>query len=58
MGLLDFVRQQDLFGVPVQLTYKGQRRFKSIIGGCLSIMFVVAALVIFIVYSLNFYREP
>ena len=35
------VKEQDLFGVPVQLTYKGERTFNTAIGGCCSLLMII-----------------
>ena len=58
MTFADFVKRQDLFAVPVQLTYKGERGFSSCIGGCCSIIFVLTAVALFAYYSLQFHRDP
>ena len=58
MGLLDFLKRQDRFGVPVQLTYKGERFFTTAVGGCCSIMFVLTAIALFTVNAISFYRNP
>ena len=58
MGLTEFLKSQDLFGTPVQLTYKGERGFKSAVGGCCSIMLVLIAIALFTIYSLDFYHNP
>lgn len=34
----------DLFGVPVQLTYNGERTFRTCLGGCVSLVLVVVIL--------------
>ena len=47
MTFFDFVKQQDLFAIPVQLTYKGERAFTSFCGGCVSILFALIAAAIF-----------
>ena len=57
MGFLKFLKRQDLFSVPVQLTYKGERGFTSAVGGFCSIIFVLTAIALFTVYSLAFYRN-
>ena len=38
----NMIRGTDLFGVPVQLTYKGQTAFNTICGGCISILLVIS----------------
>ena len=58
MGLTEFLKSKDLFGVPVQLTYKGERGFTSAVGGCCSIMLVLIAMLLFVTYSLDFYQNP
>ena len=58
MGVVDFVKEQDLFRVPVQLRYKGKRGFTTFIGGCCSIMFVLTVIALFTVYSHNFLLNP
>jgi len=52
------VKSQDLFGVPVQLTYRGARSFSSVIGGCLSILMVLVFAVAFILMFHQIYTEP
>ena len=58
MGFFDFVKRQDLFAVPVQLTYKGERGFSTFCGGCVSIMFVLTVMALFGYYSHEFYMNP
>ena len=57
MKLTSLLKQSDLFGEPVLLSYKGQRRFKSATGGCISILFVLTVIVIFTAYSVNFFSK-
>ena len=42
-----FITDQDLFGIPVQLTFKGDSAFNTFCGGCVSIIFIVTFTVIF-----------
>ena len=35
----------DLFGLPVQLTHQGQPFFKTGLGGCISLVFVLVIIV-------------
>ena len=42
--LSELIKGQDLFGAPVQLTYKGQKAFNTIFGGCVSIILVLTIL--------------
>ena len=43
------VKSADLFGQPVQLTYKGNATFDTCCGGLVSVVFVLAMTAIFIV---------
>ena len=58
MTIFEFVKGQDLFAVPVQLTYKGERGFSTFCGGCVSIIFVLTVIVLFGYYSHEFYMNP
>ena len=58
MGISNLIKKSDLFCVPVQLTYRGEREFKTITGGCCSILFLLAVVTIFAVYSATFFNEP
>ena len=35
------VRNQDILGVPIQLSYLGKNSFNTVFGGCISIMLIV-----------------
>ena len=52
------IKNQDLFGVPVQLTYQGDKSFKTACGGCLSILFVLSFTVGFILQFRELYVNP
>ena len=52
------IRQRDLFGVPVQLTYKGERTFNTAYGGCCSILLVLGLCTYFIFEVQRSYLEP
>ena len=39
------VRRRDLFAIPVQLTYKGQRKFHTLLGGFCTVILTIAAVV-------------
>ena len=41
------IRQQDLFGIPVQLTFRGEKAFNTIAGGCVSILIVILLIAYF-----------
>ena len=48
------IKDQDLFAIPVQLTYQGRRAFGTIYGGCISICMVLALCAYF---CFSFHRE-
>lgn len=35
------MRSLDFFAVPVSLTYKGQKSFKTFVGGCISLLLLI-----------------
>ena len=43
----EFLRDLDLFAVPVNLKYKGKSKFGTSVGGCLSLLLIL----LFTVYS-------
>jgi len=52
------VRNQDLFGVPVQLTYKGQKSFNTVCGGLFSLLLLVGFTVAFVLQFRSLYTNP
>ena len=40
--MLNWIREKDIFGVPVQLTYKGSSSYTTLVGGVSSIIFIVS----------------
>lgn len=44
MACCDRVRDTDLFGVPISLVYKGERLFRTRLGGCVSLFFIILIL--------------
>ena len=50
--IAEAVRMQDMFAVPVQVTYRGKRAFNTVLGGFLSII-IILGLVIYFAYELN-----
>ena len=52
------VKDQDLFGIPVQLTYKGERAFNTVFGGCVSIVIIVSFTALFCVQLHRLYTDP
>ena len=43
--VVKFVREQDLFSVPVQLTYQGEVAHNTCLGGCLSLCVIVGIVI-------------
>ena len=54
----DFVREQDLFSVPVSLTYGGQTSFNTIYGGCVSLSMIIGLTVYFCITVRQLYVNP
>ena len=52
------IKGQDLFGIPVRLTYKGQQQFNTMLGGCLSILLVATFTAGFFYQLHKLYFEP
>ena len=52
------IKQYDLFAIPVQLTYKGQRKFNTLLGGCCSIMMYLAIIIAFPLMITYEYQNP
>ena len=52
------VRQHDLFGVPVQLTYKGEQKFSTAIGGCISLLMIISLTMYFIFELQGEFKDP
>ena len=48
------IREQDMFGMRVQLTYKGEKAFNSVCGGLATICMIIALLFVFF-YELDSY---
>ena len=43
----DLLKKLDLFGAPIMLTYRGETKFKTACGGCVSIILTLVFLAIF-----------
>ena len=41
-NIMKWIRDKDFFAVPVQFSYKNKRAFNTHVGGCLSIVLVLA----------------
>ena len=42
------IRDQDVFAIPVLMTYKGRTAFTTVLGGCMTILLVLFLLMYFI----------
>ena len=51
-------RRQDLFAIPVQLTYKGHKAFNTMVGGCFSIFLILVFLTIIAIDVEKLIRDP
>ena len=45
--MMEFIQKCDLFAIDVNLTYAGQKKFNTLLGGCLTITLVLAIMVSF-----------
>ena len=52
------IKEQDLFGTTVQLTYKGEGAFNTVFGGCVSLIMVLGFSVTFFFYLYGHYFNP
>ena len=53
-----YVRSQDKFAIPVKLTYKGQRQFTTLLGGCCTILMLLIICSMFGYNSWTHLKEP
>ena len=51
--LKDAVKGVDFFAIPVQLTYKNQRKFNTVVGGCCTLTIILAILVTFPIFLIR-----
>ena len=56
--LKELIRSRDLFGKPVQLTYKGKSAFNTVCGGCVSLLLILVILVGACYQLVNLIGEP
>lgn len=56
MNLHKFLRIFDIYGKPINLTYKGSLTYKTALGGCLSILLTILIFAIFIM-KLTYIRD-
>ena len=52
------IKSQDLFAVPVQLTYKGERAFNTFCGGCISVILIPILIAYSIFGFYDAYEHP
>ena len=57
-SILNNVRDQDLFAVPVSLTYKGKTKFNTLCGGCFSLVIILAFFTYAVVTLINLLKNP
>ena len=56
--IADAIKSQDLFAIPVQLTYRGEKGFNPFCGGCISLLLIVGLSTYFILSIHNLYMNP
>ena len=56
--MFNWIRKQDLFATPVNLSYKGGRAFRTVLGGICSIIFIAAVATLFTVNIWNLNVSP
>ena len=52
-----FLRKIDPFGAPFSFKYKSKQKYTTSIGGLFLLIFIVAALIVFVYYFIPFYRR-
>ena len=57
-NILNKVRDQDLFAVPVSLTYKGKTKFNTLCGGCFSLVLILAFFTYAVVTLYDLLTDP
>ena len=57
-SLSEFVRDQDIFAVPVSLTYMGKSSHRTRIGGCVTILLAVAMSISFAIQADQVFNNP
>lgn len=50
--LAESVRKQDYFGMRVSLTFRGESKYKSVLGGCVTIL-VFAAIAVQTIFAFH-----
>ena len=56
--LSNTIEEQDLFAVPVQVTYRGKRAFGTFFGGCISIILILSLSIYFFYELYGQITEP
>ena len=46
-NLKNTIKGADFFAIPVQLTYKSSRKFNTVVGGCCTLLIILAIFVTF-----------
>ena len=57
-SLSEFVRDQDIFAVPVSLTYMGKSSHRTKIGGCVTILLAIAISISFAIQADQVFNNP
>ena len=57
-NLKSALKNSDLFGIPVELTYRGETTFNTICGGFLSILMIIGFTIYFALELHSEYYEP
>ena len=52
------IKSQDLFAIPVQLTYRGEKGFNTFCGGCISVLLIAGLSTYFALSLHNLYMNP
>ena len=52
------LKSQDLFAVPVSLTYRGETHFTSVYGGCLSLIMIAGLIAYFLAEWIHLRTSP
>ena len=56
-SIKSFLRKIDPFGVPFSFKYKSKEKYTTSIGGLSLLIFIVAAIIVFVYYSIPFYHR-
>ena len=56
--IASYIKEKDIFAIPVQLTYKGQRKFNTMVGGCCTILLFLMIVISFPILTLYNFFSP